>query len=129
MMLAAYGPKCYHNLAMSTEKEAAFRRGGRIASGVTIALALIALVLAFRGDQTPASVVLALALVSLAVTWLSYRRYQSLRDNRWQQELARTEAEMSSLLNPEEDAQSMGSRDKKEGPAPDQAEETEVAGR
>ena len=103
----------------SREQEATFRNAGRIASGVTVALGLIALVLAFRGDQVPASIVLTFALISLAVTWLSYRRYQSLRDERWQQELAGTEDELIQLLSPEE-------RNKgKQGP--DQAEETPLA--
>ena len=103
----------------SKEQEADFRRAGRIASGVTVALGVIALVLAYRGDQTLASVVLTLALLSLAFTWLSYRRYQSERDVRWQQELADTEAEMSQLLGSEEHKQ--GSQ------RPDQPEETPVA--
>ena len=88
---------------MSSEKEPVFRRAGRIASGLTLALALIALVLALRGDQVPASIILAFALVSLAVTWLSYRRYQSLRAVRWKGEMAGTEAEMAQLLADEGD--------------------------
>ena len=94
-------------------------RAGRIASGVTVALALIALILAFRGDQVLASVVLAIALISLAVTWLSYRRYQSFRGERWQQELAGTEDELTQLLSVEERTKG------KQGP--DQPEETPLA--
>ena len=84
----------------NSEKEASFRRTGRIASGVTIGLALVALILAIRGDQVPASIALTFALLGLGVTWLSYRRYQALRDDRWQQELAGTEADLADLLTP-----------------------------
>jgi len=111
----------------SKEQEASFRRAGRIASGVTVALALIALILAFRGDQIPASIVLALALISLAVTWLSYKRYQSFRDERWQQELASTEDELVQLLTPEERNQASTKRKKKVKQGHDQSEETPLA--
>ena len=110
----------------SREREADFRRAGRIASGVTVALGVMALVLAFRGDQVPASIVLTLALLSLAVTWLSYRRYQSVRYVRWQQELADTEAEMAQLLASEEREQG-GTTLMKESQSPDQPEETPLA--
>lgn len=127
-MPTASGPKCYHNPRMrSREQEANFRRAGRIASGVTVALGIIALVLAFRGDQVPASIVLTFALISLVVTWLSYRRYQSLRDERWQQELASTEAELAQLLTPEERKQASTKRKKKGKQGHDQPEETPLA--
>lgn len=111
----------------SREQEATFRNAGRIASGVTVALGLIALVLAFRGDQVPASIVLTFALISLAVTWLSYRRYQSVRDERWQQELAGAEAELARLLTPGEHKRVSTKRKKKSKQGPDQAEETPLA--
>ena len=111
----------------SREKEATFRRAGRIASGVTVAFGIIALVLAFRGDQVPASVVLTLALISLAVTWLSYRRYQSLRDVRWKQEMAVTEAELAKLLTPTEGRLASPKRKKKGQRGSNQPEETPLA--
>ncbi|MEO6458626.1 MAG: hypothetical protein ABIO92_10220 [Chloroflexia bacterium] len=111
----------------SREQEANFRRAGRIASGVTVALGLIALVLAFRGDQVPASIVLTFALISLAVTWLSYRRYQSLRGVRWKQELANTEAELGRLLASGERKQVGTRRKKKVKQDHDHPEETPLA--
>ena len=113
---------------MSSEKESTFRRTGRIASGVTLALALIAFVLAFRGDQIPASIILTFALISLGVTWLSYRRYQSLRDVRWKQEIAGTEAELAQLLVDEKVNQVSTKRKTKGEQVLDQPEETPLAG-
>ena len=95
---------------------------------MTLALALIALILAVRGDQVPASVTLTLALISLAVTWISYRRYQSIRDVRWRQEMANTEAELSQLLTDGEGAQVGAKQQSKAGQNLDQSEEAPLAG-
>ena len=112
---------------MSSEKEAGFRRTGRIASGVSVAIGIIALVLALRGEQVLASIVLTLALISLAATWLTYRRYQSLRDVRWNQEMAGTEAELAQLLSDREDNQ-VGTKPKiSANQNPDQPEEDPLA--
>ena len=111
----------------SKEQEDNLRRTGRIASGVTVALGVIALILAFRGDKVPTSIVLTLALISLAVTWLSYRRYQSMRVVRWQQELASTEYELTELLTPEERNQASMKREKKGMQGLDQPEEAPIA--
>jgi len=113
---------------MRSEQEATFRRAGRIASAVTVALALIALILAIRGDQIPASITLTLALVSLAVTWLSYRRYQSLRDLRWKDEMSGTEAELAQLLADEEDNRISAKSQTRVDQSTEQSEETPLAG-
>ncbi len=95
---------------------------------MSVALGIIALVLAFRGDQVPASITLTLALISLAVTWLSYRRYQSLRDVRWRQEIASTESELAQLLIDGEGSQVSTKRKIEGSRNPDQPEETPLAG-
>ena len=69
------------------------------ASGLSLFAVIASITLGMRDSQTPAALFLALAVVGAIVTWVSYRRYTSLRKERWAIELAKSENELNQVLN------------------------------
>ena len=54
-----------------------------------------------NGQQLWAIIALAVAIVSAGAAYFAYRRYSSIRERRWQEELQQTERRVSEMLDQE----------------------------
>jgi hypothetical protein len=82
--------------------EAAARRTLTIVGGVSLFAVIVSIILGARGEQTLAAVFLGLSIVGAAITVAAYRRYTTLRSQRWQRELTDNEEKLNRAFEEEE---------------------------
>ena len=82
--------------------EAAARRTLTIVGGVSLFAVIVSIILGARGEQTLAAVFLGLSIVGAAVTIAAYRRYTTLRSQRWRRELTDSEEKLNRTFEEEE---------------------------
>ena len=86
---------------MNTSETTA-RRTLTIVGGVSLFAVLVSIILGIRGEQTLAAVFLGISILGAAITVAAYRRYATLRSQRWQQELADSEEKLNRTFEEEE---------------------------
>ncbi|HYP39705.1 MAG TPA: hypothetical protein VEX13_05025 [Chloroflexia bacterium] len=82
--------------------EAAARRTLTIVGGISLSAVLVSIIFGIRGEQTLAAVFLGLSIVGAAITVAAYRRYTTLRSQRWQRELTDSEEKLNRAFEEEE---------------------------
>ena len=82
--------------------EAAARRTLTIVGGVSLFAVIVSIILGARGEQTLAAVFLGISIVGVAITVAAYRRYTTLRGQRWQRELTDNEEKLNRAFEEEE---------------------------
>jgi hypothetical protein len=82
--------------------EAAARRTLTLVGGVSLFAVLVSIILGIRGEQTFAAVFLGLSIVGAVITVTAYRRYTTLRSQRWRQELTDSEENLNRAFEEEE---------------------------
>jgi hypothetical protein len=83
-------------------REATARRALTIVGGVSLFAVIVSLILGARGEQTLAAVFLGISIAGVAITIAAYRRYTTLRSQRWQRELTDSEAKLNRAFEEEE---------------------------
>ena len=82
--------------------EAAARRTLTIVGGVSLFAVIVSIILGARGEQTLAAVFLGISIVGAAITVAAYRRYTTLRSQRWQRELTDSEEKLNRAFEEEQ---------------------------
>ena len=82
--------------------EAAARRTLTIVGGVSLFAVIVSIILGARGEQTLAAVFLGISIVGAAVTIAAYKRYTTLRSQRWRRELTDSEEKLNRAFEEEQ---------------------------
>jgi hypothetical protein len=82
--------------------EATARRTLTIVGGVSLFAVIVSILMGIRGEQTLAAVFLGISIVGAAITVAAYRRYATLRSQRWQRELTDSEEKLNRAFEEEE---------------------------
>ncbi len=85
-----------------SKDEATARRTLTIVGGISLFAVIVSIILGVRGEQMLAAVFLGISIVGAVITVAAYRRYTTLRRQRWHQELTDSEEKLNRAFEEEE---------------------------